>query len=206
MSSEELNQATDFIRSLYLQHCMARFDAAVEKGELPEDLLRYSADAINNGGFVAKADANLVVEVSGGKKHPWSLAGMNAEYLVQLAFVSLLREALGPDEAHRIRVEWKKADIVVLSPGPYTDQTVPPVILQVEVKTTRSGMLTDKRAAGKPGSAVSTRIKEIRPRKILFGYADLDDLLWQDVSNGVVVGEASNCTWAAVQRLIAHRK
>ena len=196
-----------FIEDIYLEHCRTRFRSAALSGELPLKTLSAARRAIEEDDRVTLEPKCMKVDV-GEKTHEWCLAGMNAEYLVQLAYVARLRQALGNSPA-MIKVEWRQADIVVLQPGDGAP------LLHVEVKTKRSGTVTEKREAqqvdsnGKPIKPAAKRVAQVDAARVLFGYADMENsgdanvMWWAEVRDGRIHEEPTPCTWDDVDAFLS---
>ena len=183
-----MTSPADRIRSLYLAQCAARFDKAIR--ELPEALFRSVDDLLTTGDLVvapAPDEPGGPLRVRSGPNAPrraWTLAGLNHEYLVQLAHLSLLADALGPAGSSRVRVETGNADIVVTRAD---GDTRTGNTLVVEVKSTLQGMKRDMAAAS--GGAVHARLGALQPDWLLVGHAK-------------PVGDAATGEWWQAVRVI----
>ena len=185
------------IRDLYLRLAAARFDKAVTGGELPEPVLVALACALLDK-TLKETGEGLELEMRNGRTKTWNLAGLNREYIVHLAVIRKLLDLLG-GEGERLHVEFKTADAVVMRRGQRDS-----ALLQVEVKTTGKGSEREQaEATGERDTPVRRRISKLKPARVLFVWANIDEPVWSAVENGRVVGEPVPVGWDEIRDFLS---
>ncbi len=204
MSDPATAAARDRLRAVYLQHAERRFDEAFgpDAAEIDDEVLQSVAAALDARDLVDHDPQTGSLRVRGAQRsHVWRLAGLNHEYVVQLAVMGRLLRALPAAHRHRLRLEHGKADLVVLGGAPPAPQRV---LLQVEVKSSASASAKEAAAAGTPGTPVHARVAELQPERVVFACGRLDAVRWRAAHTGGL-GPIEPTTWAEIEAFLRAR-
>jgi hypothetical protein len=192
------------LREVYIQHALRRFEEVFgpDATDIDAEAIQSVVEALNESTLVQNDPKTGFLRVQQATRaNVWRLAGVNHEYVVQLAAMGrLLREL--PDGLHdRVVLEYRKADLVVLLPD---DGGLPSVLLQVEVKSKAADSEKEAREASVEGKPTHSRVAALQPERVAFVSGRLSDPKWRTLEAGEL-GPVTRTTWVEIGEFLRER-
>ncbi len=197
-------QARARLREVYIQHALRRFEEVFgpDAADIDAEAIQSVVAALNESTLVKNDPKTGFLRVQQAtRQNIWRLAGVNHEYVVQLAAMGrLLREL--PEALHdRVVLEYQKADLVVLQ---HDEAGQPSVVLQIEVKSKAADSAKEAQEASVPGKPTHTRVAELQPERVAFVSGQLVRPTWRKMEDGEL-GPNTCTTWADIGEFLRER-